>query len=393
MSVFAPQVRIACGDALTMLRREPAGSVDCCVTSPPYWGLRDYGLPPTVWGGDLECAHDFSVASASRGMSGGVGNGTLHGSQQGDRKGGDLRFSPAASAFCARCGAWRGCLGLEPTPDLYVAHLVDVFREVRRVLRDDATAWLNLGDSFAASRSHQVRDSKHVDAGNSMAAAAPPGLKPKDLVGIPWRVAFALQADGWYLRSDIVWAKTAPMPESVRDRPTRAHEFVFLLSKSAKYWYDADAIREPHATGGHWRASSHELHAPGQKPQRGIRRAKTATTPHLAGRRQAPEPGEPNAFHTLGRNARDVWTLGPDPYPGAHFATFPAELARRCILAGCPEGGTVLDPFGGSGTVGAVAARHGRNAVLFDLKPDYCAMARRRVWPEAQPRLRLALGD
>ncbi len=328
MSVFAPQVRIECGDALALLRREPAGSVDCCVTSPPYWGLRDYGC--------------------------------------------------------------EGQLGLEPTPDLYVAHLVDVFAEVRRVLRDDGVLWLNLGDSYAGG-GHGSRDSERWPKQSRndhtpVHAKKQARLKPKDLVGIPWRVAFALQADGWYLRSDIVWAKTAPMPEGVRDRPTRAHEFVFLLSKSARYRYDADAIREPIGD------SMARAIANGPRADRQYQHDEHNRFGKRSANRTFSDP-DSLAHIASSRNARDVWTLNPDPYPGAHFAVMPEELARRCILAGCPAGGTVLDPFAGSGTVGAVAARHGRNAVLFDLNPDYCAMARRRVWPEAQPRLRLALRD
>jgi DNA modification methylase len=272
------------------------GSVDCVVTSPPYWGLRDYGTP--------------------------------------------------------------GQIGLEATPEEYVASMVRVFAEVRRVLNPEGVAWLNLGDCYATG--------------------AGPGLKRKDLVGIPWRVAFALQAAGWWLRADVIWHKPNPMPESIRDRPTKAHEYVFLLAKSERYHYDADAIREPHLYGDHPRNVRGLVKAaetPGQPPHKGLRagfRDKTAGPgPRPDGRRQAPEPGEPNAFHELGRNKRSVWTIATRPYTGAHFATFPPDLVRPCILAGCPPGGLVLDPFVGSGTTVKVAREIGREGIGLDISEAY----------------------
>jgi DNA modification methylase len=232
-----------------------------------------------------------------------------------------------------------------------------------------------------------------------------PGLKPKDLVGIPWRVALALQADGWWLRSDIVWNKPNPMPESIKDRPTKAHEYIFLLAKSERYFYDADAIREPHTYGqggGHHRnvLNAPESHAPGRTPHTGIRKSpnrvpsgwdtgpgnhhqatgryKTSGPgPHVGGRRQAPKPGEPCAFHPLGRNKRSVWTITTQPYPGSHFATFPEEIPRLCILAGSRPGDIVLDPFGGSGTTSKVALELGRRAVHVDL--TYHDLAKKRM--------------
>jgi DNA modification methylase len=294
-----PTTTLLQGDALEVLRGLPSGSVRCCVTSPPYWGLRDYGV--------------------------------------------------------------AGQIGLEATPDEYAARLVALFAEVRRVLTDDGTLWLNLGDSYAANRGYQVPDSKHVDVGNGMGARVPSGLKPKDLVGIPWRVAFALQADGWYLRSDIVWAKPNPMPESVTDRPTRSHEYVFLLTKSAKYYYDADAIaeegvtgdlRRPYGSEGAWQLDgrpSEQRH--GGKPRKcgPNSRANVDSDPAHGTRKQDAigkntytgfnDRYEPRAT----RNARDVWTIATQPYPEAHFATFPEELPRRCILAGSQVGGRRCD--------------------------------------------------
>lgn len=290
-----------CRDALKGM---DAASVHCCVTSPPYFGLRDYGVD--------------------------------------------------------------GQIGLEPTPDGYVAELVGVFREVRRVLRDDGTLWLNLGDSYANdAKWGGASGGKHVSAlhGNSGIGRAKKntGLKAKDLIGIPWRVAFALQADGWYLRQDIIWHKPNPMPESVRDRCTKAHEYVFLLSKSERYYFDAGAIAEPSVKG-----------AAGSSFSEG----KTAA--HQLGRSSLSERVEAET-----RNKRSVWTVATKSFSEAHFATFPPELIEPCILAGCPEGGTVLDPFGGAGTTALVASRLQRSSVLIELNPEYAAMARARVSADA----------
>lgn len=305
----------------------PDQSVNCCVTSPPYWGLRDYGVP--------------------------------------------------------------GQLGLEATPEAYVENMVQVFREIRRVLKDDGTLWLNLGDTFAANRGYQVADSKHRDVGNSVGMkAANLGIKPKNLIGIPWRVAFALQADGWYLRADIIWAKPNPMPESVKDRPTRSHEYIFLFSKQERYYYDWEAIQEP-VTMLSGRAATFDRSGndvaehviPGQSASQ--HRARTDKQ-RGHGRRHAgfnerwdamPKDEQCGAM----RNKRDVWTVATKPYSGAHFATFPESLIEPCILAGCPEGGTVLDPFLGSGTTGAVAQRLGRKWVGCELNPKYIELAKHRT--------------
>jgi DNA modification methylase len=358
-------VEIVQGDCREVLRRFPDEHFQTCVTSPPYWGLRDYGL-----GADS--------------------------------------------------------LGLEPTPELYVAHMVEVFREVRRVLRKDGTVWLNLGDSYAGSGRGMTGDGlagragvkqltnvgsnidfhdKRVEAGaiGRYWVAPPPGLKPKDLVGIPWRVAFALQADGWWLRSDIVWSKPNPMPESVRDRPTRSHEYVFLLSKSERYYYDNEAIREPVASGpsdirkmleskerigGRYKDADDPLMAASAHTNIGRKRAVGGVYRSGNKERKLEVPTRPNDHrgssvpwedNGLGRNRRSVWHIATQPYPGAHFATFPTKLVEPCILAGSREGDTVLDPFAGSGTVGVVAQRLGRHAVLIDASPGYCEMARKRL--------------
>ena len=312
-----PKGRVDCvweikqGDALSVLKTMPDQSINTCVTSPPYWGLRDYGVD--------------------------------------------------------------GQLGLEPTPAEYVANLVEVFREVKRVLRDDGTLWLNLGDSYASGGMSNPSSKSTLGGGKDLGAAdysitrkVPNGLKSKDLVGIPWRVALALQADGWYLRSDIIWHKPNAMPESVTDRPTKAHEYIFLLSKSQKYYYDADSIKEP----------SSDLEKSKKRYEKPF------------GEKKAEELLKTNQVHTrtIGmreidgkRNKRTVWTVPTQPFPEAHFAVYPPALITPCILAGCPVGGTVLDPFAGSGTTLLVAIQHHRKAIGIELNPEYVEIAKRRL--------------
>ena len=266
----------------------------------------------------------------------------------------------------------RAEIGLEPTPDDFVAEMVAVFREVRRVLRDDGTLWLNLGDSYASTvkgsgGAGKSRLGPNRDLQNIGHQKFEPrrfdmqGLKPKDLIGIPWRVAFALQADGWWLRSSIVWHKPNSMPESVRDRPTSAHENIFLLAKSDRYFFDADAVKE-----------------------QAIEYARTPNRPRVdTGIRKGASDARIDAVNQCGvnelRNIRNVWTVATQPFSDAHFATFPPALIEPCIKAGCPAGGTVLDPFGGAGTTGLVADRLQRHAVLIELNPEYAAMAERRI--------------
>lgn len=299
-----------CRDVLSTLADE---SVNCIVTSPPYFALRDYGVD--------------------------------------------------------------GQIGLEPTPDEYVAEMVCVFREARRVLRDDGTLWLNLGDSYAGTGKSGGGDQGQrwqvagVDAtGPRGGKWKPPplGLKRKDLIGVPWRVAFALQEDGWYLRQDIIWSKPNPMPESVTDRCTKAHEYLFLLSKSPRYYFDADAIAEPAIHKGRvvMYGDTQKNVVAAQDPKMRTRIDQTVMV------------GE-------SRNRRSVWNIPSQPFYEAHFAVMPIQLAQDCIKAGCPVGGTVLDPFGGAGTTGLAADRLQRNAILIELNPKYAAMARRRIFDDA----------
>jgi DNA modification methylase len=291
---------LLCGDAVEVLRALPEKYARCCVTSPPYWGLRNYNA--------------------------------------------------------------EGQIGLEESPEEYVERLVSVFREVRRVLADDGTLWVNLGDTFAANRSYQVASTKggakHGEAQDrSGGMRVPRGMKAKDLIGIPWLVAFALRADGWYLRSEIVWDKPNAMPSSVTDRPTRSHEQIFLLTKSPRYYYDHEAVKEEavckHPSGNGFK-----------RPQR-----------VCVGGRGNEKQWEP----TEKRNRRSVWSVNTKPYKEAHFAVFPPDLIEPCILAGSSEGDVVLDPFSGSGTTGEVALKHGRFYVGIDLNPDYNTLAEKRL--------------
>jgi DNA modification methylase len=364
------------GDVRERLRELPAASVQCVVTSPPYWGLRDYGT--ARWeGGAANCGH---VAPAL----GGTGKETISGGTANQHTTRAVQYRDT----CGKCGAHRidAQLGLERTPEEYVTNMVAVFREVRRVLRDDGTLWLNLGDSYASSGQEGIT---FVPGQSTLACAsdgtktvrqvkgrAPtaPGLKPKDLVGIPWAVAFALRADGWWLRSDIVWSKPNPMPESVTDRPTKAHEYVFLLTKSERYFYDADAIRE----------EAESDHPSGN----GFVRDARLSFVNADGSAR----GNPEQWTDVGgkRNRRSVWTIATQPYSGAHFATFPEALVEPCILAGTGERGAcatrpcvVLDPFFGSGTVGVVALKRGREAWGIELNPKYAQLARERIEGDA----------
>jgi len=370
------------GDCLEALAGLPDGVAQCCVTSPPYYGLRDYGT--AAWeGGDEGCDHKQGRDGAGR------ADGVVDDRSQRNRDG----VAALTRARCAKCGARRvdAQLGLEPVHDClgwatgepcgvcYVCHMVAVFSEVRRVLRDDGVLWLNLGDSYSSQGGdHSGRADNQAgvgakavhDAGNGDAGlrVAPPGLKPKDLIGIPWRVALALQADGWFLRSDVIWAKPNPMPESVTDRPTSTHEHVFLLAKSERYWYDADAVKEAAEYGrrdGGFRGGGGRYvnNASFDNDADDLHPANSVTGKH-------PEAG---------RNLRNVWTIATQPTPEAHFATYPEALVEPCIRAGSSAGSLVLDPFCGSGTTGRVALREGRRFLGIELSPEYAAMAARRI--------------
>ena len=330
--------RVIEGDNAQRLATLPDGCVHTCITSPPYWGLRDYGVD--------------------------------------------------------------GQIGLEETPEEHIARLVEVFRQVRRVLRDDGTLWVNYGDAYAGSRkggyvgtkstlssvegqdqsrlaaARMTQSRRRDDAEIPRSDLAVAGLKCKDLIGLPWLLAFALRADGWYFRQDIIWHKPNPMPESVTDRCTKAHEYLFLLSKGPRYFYDAAAIYEPvsgnahsRGTGVNPKAAATEMGQRGQPKQNGSFSAAV----------NAVDTGKRGDDGGMARNRRSVWTVATQPFPEAHFATFPEALVEPCVKAGSPLGGLVLDPFSGSGTTGVVALKQGRSYVGCELNPEYVQMSRRRL--------------
>ncbi|MEL6218892.1 MAG: site-specific DNA-methyltransferase [Pseudomonadota bacterium] len=385
MHCAAGQVEIRIGDCLDLLRQMPDQSVHCVVTSPPYFGLRDYGTGE--WqGGDPDCKHVVGEMRRGLGLADSVASirGGGHKAAEVD----DVK----ARDVCPHCGAVRvdGQIGLEASPAEFIGKLVEVFREVRRVLCDDGTCWVNMGDSYCSSRgpgwqgkNGERADRRFTGTRNTVgmreaSRGALDAFKPKDIMGMPWRLAFALQDDGWYLRQDIIWHKPNPMPESVRDRCTKAHEYIFLLTKQPRYYWDQEAIREPAEYG--FRSN------PSAQPKEGRSATSSAMWRNAGDGREAVERGHDQRGATYdpsaGRNKRSVWTVSTESFSGAHFATYPPKLIEPCILAGCPKGGTVLDPFGGAGTTGLVAARHGRRAILLELNPEYAAIAQRRISEE-----------
>ena len=388
-------VRILIGECRERLRELPEGSVHCVVTSPPYYSLRDHRVPPSVWGGDSACDHqwgDWTEAHDEREITL-AGKSRTTGRYYGapSRRFNGNHQKHAAGARCGNCGAWLGCLGLKPDPDLYVAHLVEAFREVRRVLRADGTVWLNLGDAYANDGKWGGKTGgkqAYLDEVNRQTVGRTKrhtGLKPKDLIMVPSRAALALQADGWWARSRIVWAKGVsfgpwsgnPMPESVRDRPSMAYEEVLLLAKSARYFYDRAAASEPSTSGPSDRKKMREARDRiGGKHRNLVDPLSKANVALAIGRKRA--VGNPER-----RNLRNVWTIATQPFAQAHFATMAPRLAEMCIAAGCPEGGTVLDLFAGAGTTGLVVSRLGRDAVLVELSPEFAEIARQRLEGDA----------
>ncbi len=376
------------GNCLEVLKTLPDSSVHCCVTSPPYWGLRDYGIQPSVWDGDPACKHEWGEQGKKhRGGPQGANEFSINRDTSARDATGDLK----TGSFCLKCGAWLGCHGLEPTIELYVAHAVEIFREVRRVLRDDGTLWLNLGDSYAAGGMGKGSGKQLTNRGTSTGGhmdkprKAPVGLKPKDLIGIPWRVALALQQDGWYLRCDIIWGKVNPMPESVTDRPTKSHEYIFLMAKSEKYYYDAEAIKEPVTGNSHARGDGVN-----PKAKRIPTGWDTGPGSHdgIGGRyKNKQNESFSSACNSLveNRNKRSVWTVPTFPFPDAHFATYPPDLIKPCILAGCPVDGIVLDPYMGSGTTALVAKTLNRKSIGIEINPAYVEMIKQRVSQEVLP--------
>ena len=417
-------VSVYLGDAREVMAELPAESVDCVVTSPPYWGLRDFGVAPTIWGGHSHCSHQWSTLQRGRRKDLLPSDLTTRAARVGIA---DQQDAAATNGgrFCRLCGAWLGSLGLEPSPQLFVAHLVDLFRGVRRLLKPSGVLWLNLGDTF-------------YHAGKVRGSIREEGLKAKDLIGVPWRVALALQADGWFLRSDVIWHKPNPVPEPAIDRPVRAHEFLFLLSKRAHYFYDAEAVREPAVIGPFNVASLTPVIHGGKYERRHDPMVRGAAN---YARRRAPQSHD--------RNRHSVWTIPTEPFRGSHTATFPTRLVEPCILAGTSAAGCcsrcglpservleityqplsarresrkgpgvfeiemrqlrvarttgwrptcecgaaaapaiVLDPFAGTGTALAVAKSLGRIAIGIELNPAYLELIKRRLSQQFQGRAR-----
>jgi DNA modification methylase len=384
--------KILIGNVIDELRTIESSSVRVCVTSPPYWGKRDYGTEPQIWAGELPICADHQWGEYF--LAAGARSDQSPGERQG--KGSIGRSNRQKSAFCGVCGAWKGELGLEPTPELYVKHIVEIFREVRRVLTDDGTLWINLGDTFIGGKGfsatkgkdHQdkrVRDKQSKSEGYQTIGGQKEvrptddrrmmklsGLKQKDLVGIPWMVAFALRADGWYLRSEIIWDKIDPMPESVKDRPTVAHETIFLLSKSRRYHYDYRAITEPVSESSKQRYK--------RKFNQDSDRGYLVGPQHHLGEFLADSDKIKKNIET-GRNKRSVWRVRKPSgrKKVKHFAVFPVKLVEPSILAGSERGDTVLDPFCGTGTALLVAMKYGRNALGIELNPKFAQSAIERT--------------
>lgn len=357
---------IYCGDVIEQLRQLPNQYVNTCVTSPPYYGLRDYGTGTWV-GGNPDCPHYRTSKRSDITITG----------HKAMAETGHPMGDAIYKTVCPACGAVRvdNQIGLEETPEEYINKLVEVFREVRRVLRDDGILWVNIGDSYAGSGKGRKSDGELASLEKSKITTSKSGgaqgnlnktqgAKPKDLVGIPWMLAFALRADGWYLRQDIIWAKNNPMPESVKDRCTRSHEYIFMLTKNKKYWFDHEAMQEDAVSksgigakfGGYKYGDSND---PKYQCYSG------------------------NKYKPNGkRNKRDVWNCSVAITKDAHFAVFPKDLIEPCILSSCPEDGIVLDPFSGSGTTGIVATQHNRNYVGIELNPEYIEITKRRVEKE-----------
>ena len=351
------KIKILQGNCIDKIKELEDNSIDCVTTSPPYWGLRDYGTGTWI-GGDKNCPHKRLTK---------ISKDTKTGHAKMFKKGnvvGDAIYKN----YCPECGAKRKDeqLGLEETYQEHIQNIVELFRAIKPKLKDSATVWLNYGDSYAATvNGTKVKDIKNDDRGfvDKPFSTIQGSIKPKDLVMIPNRIAIALQDDGWWIRSEIIWHKPNPMPESVRDRPTSCHEKIWLITKSKKYYYDADAIKEQ-ASG---------RIAGNKKPQKGTDQKFSETKQGLLKAQQ-----KPYYF----KNKRNVWTITTKPCKEAHFATFPKDLIEPCIKAGCPEGGIVLDPFGGSGTTGIVAALNNRNAILIELNQNYIDIANKRIEKE-----------
>lgn len=409
--MMTPTLDIRHGHVMDQLRLLPDNSVQVIVTSPPYWGLRAYGTKPQVWGGLPHCHHESNPCGLIH-KGGPAGKSSPRANRDNTALNAMADFDTGSS--CRFCGAWIGELGHEPTPAMFYQHLTEVFRECRRVLRKDGSLWLNMGDC------HTGGGNGGNDVRGAIFHGAPTGAKSnsathrfnqpnrgvgklaaKQLLGQPWRLAFALQDDGWWLRQGMIWDKPSPMPESARDRPTTSHEYIFLLSKSPRYYYDRLAASEPCTGNAHHRGAGVNPKAKkrvnGWDTGPGLHRTIDHNTPKTDGREErglkvGPKFGRSPGWRVRqnesfsravaalvpNRNWRTVWRFPYRPYKGAHFATFPEEIPRRAILAGSRPGDVILDPFAGSGTSGKVALELGRHAILIELQDSYIELIRRR---------------
>jgi len=407
-----PLNQVLCGDCREVMASWPEASIDLVVTSPPYWGLRDYDNDYQIWGGKPDCDHVWDAGSHTWKYSGGISPGYT--GQFSD----DRTHFEATTNYCSKCGAWKGSLGLEPHPQMFVNHIVEVSREIKRVIKPRGSYWLNLGDTYYGGGSGQLKSGietkgKMIEGSFISASNAKERipnnrksnwLTPKQLLGIPWRVAAALQHDGWILRNCVIWYKPNHMPSSVQDRLTCSYEHLFFFVKSRYYHFNLDAIRVPHADSGLKRRkygykpsktfeSSSLIHDEGERPAN-----PKGKNPGDSWQAHGPNTGSNNkepykqnnphisriihgreAGHKKGKNPGDYWEIPTYPFPGAHFAVFPPALIEPIIKAGCPKNGVVLDPFAGSGTALRVARKLGRRFIGIDINPEYVEMSERRV--------------
>jgi len=401
-----PLNQILCGDNREILPTLPEDSIDLVVTSPPYWGLRDYGGESQIWGGDPNCEHEWAITPPPRQRS--ESDIKDLNSKQATMRGTNYDSQPGN--ICIKCGAWRGSLGLEPHPQMFIDHLVEISREIKRVIKPSGSFWLNLGDTYysgAGGRTKEsVNDIEWVREGTTPKRndkLRSNWLQPKQLLGIPWRVATALQDDGWILRNCVIWFKPNHMPESVKDRLTKSYEFFFFFVKQRKYYFDLDSIREKPSTGldyvrkittkkagtqnypnsgrgrefddkGGFNMENNPL---GKNPGDVLTKHEVATG--RIGNFSYDDPLHKMAYHKNGKNPGDFWEIPTQPFPGSHFAVFPLDLIEPIIKSSSPKKGIVLDPFAGSGTALRVARKLGRKYIGIELNPEYAAMCERRV--------------
>jgi DNA modification methylase len=371
------------GNAVTEMRKLPERSVQCCVTSPPYWGLRAYGTDPQVWGGDGECKHRWGTLERhplANSLAGPNGKKWLNAPA--------AKRSKETGPFCQKCGAWKGELGSEPNPYLFIENMVSVFREVRRVLKDDGVLWLNLGDCYASpgmayegdgkrandSVKHSARHTDHYEQQPNRGRFQ--GFKRKELIGMPWRVALALHDDGCLLRCDVIWQKLRALPESVRDRPSREHEYIFMLTKGPKYYYDQDAVRTELTRKTFTTFGTKRTTGAGEDAGRDVK------SRNIRGENRWPRLGADG--HPIGANLRSVWSIAPEKYRDGHYAIYPRKLVLPCVLSSTRPGDVVLDPFSGCATTGRVALETLRRFIGIELLPKHAESAR-RVLGDVEP--------